>query len=321
MVGRILGLSLAAALLSAGWATAAEESYPSKPITMILPFGAGAASDTVARLLAERASEVLGTTFVVENKPGATGALAAREAAQAAPDGYSIMISSNSAHAANVHLYQTLHYDPVTDFAPITGITRNPLVLVTRAGLPVEDLESFLEYAQNADEELIFGFGNSLSLATPHLLMLETGFDAVEVSYGSVPDMVLDLLGERIDFGFADPFLAADHITAGTLRPLGVTSAARLASLPDVPAIAEVVPGYEMVGWIAAFAPAGTPEAIVEKLNAAFVEVLERPETEEYLTSLGMQGFATTTAELRAWVPRQVDLWGEVLQAAGVEKQ
>jgi len=321
MTGNLIRLLLTAVLASALPAAVFAQAYPSKPIRIVVPFGPGSATDTIARKLIDRVGASLGTTFIIDNKPGANGLLAAREVVKSAPDGYTIIVSSNSAHAANAYLYKDLGYDPVKDFTPITGLTTNPHVFVVRSSLPVQNLKELIQYGKDNPGKLNFGAGNTGSLANASLVKSMAGFTATEVSYKSPPAAVIDLLGGRIDFLSVDYFIVNEHIRAGNLRALAVTSKTRLKALPNVPTVAETLPGYELNGWVAAFAPAGTPPEIVAKLNKAFVEVIKSPEFEQYMLEQGMQGFATTPAELGAFQRDAVTKWADVLKKAGVERE
>ncbi len=297
------------------------QAYPSKPIRIVVPFGPGSATDTIARMLLDRAGKTLGTTLIVDNKPGANGLIAAREVVGASKDGYTIIVSSNSAHAANQYLYKNLGYDPVRDFAPITGLTTNPHVLVVRSTLAVQSLQDLIRYGKENPGKLNFGAGNTGSLANASLLKSLAGFSAAEVSYKSPPAAVVDMLGGVIDFLSVDYFIVNEHIRAGNLRALAVTSKSRLKALPNVPTVAETIPGYELNGWVAAFAPAGTPADAIQKLNKAFAEVVRSPEFERYMEQQGMQGFATTPEELGVFQREQVAKWADVLQRAGVARE
>ncbi len=297
------------------------QAYPSRPIRIVVPFGPGSATDTISRMLGDKVGKTLGTTFVVDNRPGANGLIAAREVVAAPKDGYTIMVSSNSAHAANVYLYRNLGYDPVKDFMPITGLTTNPHVLVVRADLPIHTMKELIQYGKDHPGKLNFGNGNTGSLANASLVKTMGGFTAADITYKSPPAAVTDLLGGRIDFLSTDYFIVNDHIKTGRLRALAVTSKTRLRPLPDVPTVAETLPGYELNGWVAAFAPAGTPPEIVAKLNKAFVEFVNSPDFQQYMDQQGMQGFATTPEELGAFQREQVVKWAEVLQKAGVERE
>jgi len=302
-------------------AHAQAQAFPTKPIRLIVPFGAGAISDGVARFVAERAGKSLGTTFIIDNKAGANGSIGAREAARAAPDGYTLIVSSNSAHAANVHLYKELGYDPVKDFVPITGLTRNPHLLVVRSTLPVNTVAEFIAYGKANPGKLNWGTGNTGSLANGALILSKAGITGLRVNYKSQPQALTDLLAGRLDFMTIDYFNVVEHLKAGTLRAIGVTSTTRLGAVPNVPPVSDTIPGYEVIGWIALFAPAGTPPDIVAKLNKAFTDVLRSPEVVDFMEKQGMQSFPTTPAELGAFQKQQIVQWGEMLTLGGVEKE
>ncbi len=321
MLARIISISLIGAVLAAASTSTFSQTFPSKPIRVMVPFGPGAPSDAVIRYMADRATKMTGAVFVIDNRVGANGMLAARETAKAAPDGYTIMISSNSAHAANVYLYKELGYDPVKDFAPITGLTKNPHVLVMRSSLPAQNLKEFIEHAKANPGKLNFGAGNTGAIGIAGLLMSTTGFTAQAVSYKSPPPAVLDLVAGRIDFTSIDYFVVAEFIKTGQLRALGVTSTTRLKALPDVAPIADTYPGFELLGWLATFAPAGTPPNIVAQLNKMFTDVLKTPEAEDHFERQGMQIFASTPEVLGAFVQEQIVKWRDVLTNAGVERQ
>ncbi|MSQ18364.1 MAG: tripartite tricarboxylate transporter substrate binding protein [Betaproteobacteria bacterium] len=318
---RLAPMLFAAFALAIPMQSAYAQAYPAKPIRVMVPFGPGAPSDAVIRYLADRVTKATGTVFIIDNRVGANGMLAARETAKAAPDGYTMMISSNSAHAANVYLYKDLGYDPVKDFAPITGVTKNPHVLVIRSSLPAQNLKEFMEYGRANPGKLNFGAGNTGAIGNAALLMGIGGFTAVSVSYKSPPQAVLDLAAGRVDFTTIDYFVVAEFIRSGQLRPLGVTSTTRIKALPNVAPISDSYPGYELLGWLATFAPAGTPPNIVAQLNKMLTDVLRTPESEEYFERQGMQIFASTPAVLGTFVQEQIVKWREVLSKAGVERQ
>ncbi len=315
------GALFASVVLPGMPALAQAPAYPSKPIRIVVPFGPGSATDNISRMAAEKAGKSLGTTFVIDNKPGANGLIAAREVVGAPKDGYTIIVSSNSAHAANAYLYKNLGYDPVKDFTPVAGLTINPHVLVVRADLPVRNMAELIAYGKANPGKLNLGNGNTGSLANASLVKTMGGFTATDVAYKSPPAAVTDLLGGRIDFLSTDYFIVNEHIKSGRLRALAVTSKTRLRPLPDVPTVAETLPGYELNGWVAAFAPAGTPPDVVAKLNKAFTDFVNSPEFQQYMDQQGMQGFASTPAELGAFQKAQVALWAEVLQKAGVQPE
>jgi len=316
----IAAFALAATALTLP-AAAQAQAYPNKPIRVLVPFGPGAPSDAVIRWLSDRVTRATGVQFVIDNRVGANGMLAAREAAKSAPDGYTMMISSNSAHAANMYLYKDPGYHPVRDFAPITGVTKNPHVIVVRSSLPVNNVRELVAWGKANPGKLNFGAGNTGTLAIAHSLMGAGGFEAQAVQYKSPPNAITDLVAGRIDFSTIDYFVVSEFIRTGQIRPIGITSASSIKALPQAEPVGATFPGFEILGWLATFAPAGTPPAIVGHLNKLFTDALRTPEAQEHFERQGVHIFASTPAELGEWVAGQVVRWHEMLSKAGVERQ
>ncbi|ARP91818.1 hypothetical protein CAL14_17260 [Bordetella genomosp. 9] len=316
-------LAAALALVLAGVSSAqAGDDFPSRPIRMVVPFPAGSATDVMARYMGERVGRLLGQTFIVENKGGAQGSIAAADVSRAKPDGYTLLVGTNTTQSANVHLFKTLPYDPSRDFAAITQFSTNPLVLVVRHDLPVTDVRSFLDYAKARPGQLNYGVGNSGSLVAAQMLKEQAGIDAVDVPYAGTPQAMNDMLAGRLDFMITDISVTRSHIEAGKLRALGVTPRQPSAVLPGVPPLAQAgLPGYEFVAWGGLFAPAGTDPAIIDKLNRAFVQVLSNQETAAYFGQYGLQPTPRTPADFSRYVADQTVLWGKLLAAAGQQKQ
>ena len=317
MLLRMLALVwLAAAPLS----SFAQTPYPSKPIRVVVPFGAGSNTDNLARRFAEKTGPALGTTFVVINKPGANGLIAAQEVMAAPNDGYTIMMSSASAHAANAYLYKSLGYDPVADFSPISGVTINPAVIVVRADLPVQNVKQLIEYGKANPGKLNIGSGNTSALASVSLLRSMGGFTGIDVPFKSPPDVISELLAGRIDLMSTDWVLVKPHVTSGKLRVLGVTSKARMPGLPNIPTVAETIPGFELNGWVAAFAPAATPPEVLAKLSKAIGDWINAPDFQKYAEEQGMIGFATSPADLAKFQREQIRHWSDVFARAGIPR-
>src|SRR3954464_9524313 len=263
---------LVTALLAATMVPAmAQDKWPSKPITYIVPFGAGGTTDVLARLVTLKAGPALGTSFVIENKPGAGGGMGSDFTAKAAPDGYTIQGGTISSHAINVSLYTKLPYDPVKNFTPITMIGSMPNVLVVRADSPYKTVQDVIATARAKPGSINYassGSGTSQHLSGVFFEQL-TGTKLVHVPYKSSAESLTALLsGQGADMVFENLAPALPHIKAGKLRALGVTSEKRSAALPDVPAITEMLPGFSITSWQAIFAPAGVPQPIVEKLSS-----------------------------------------------------
>jgi tripartite-type tricarboxylate transporter receptor subunit TctC len=306
--------------LLAACALTAHAQYPTKPVQVIISFTPASATDIVGRIVTAKLAEYWGQPVVNENRAGAGGAIGSAVVAKAAPDGYTLLINSN-AHSVNPAIYAKLPYDTTKDFTDIAPLSELANVLVVSAESRYKTLADLVGFAKANPGKLNFGAGNTGGLANAWLFMSTGGFSATEVSYKSPPAAVVDLLGGRIDFMSVDYFIVADHFRAGTLRPIGVTSKTRLKALPNVPPIADTLPGYELNGWTASFAAAGTPPELIARLNKAFTTVLTSPEVDEYFEKQGMQTFATTPEALGAFVKDQVGKWADVLSKAGVQRQ
>ena len=324
LVARVSGVATAAllaAVLSFHATPASAQAYPNRLIKLIVPFPAGTATDTEARFLADKVGAALGQKIIVENKAGANGNLGATEAARAQPDGYTLYLATNSTHSANVHLYNKLPFDPVADFTPIARLTRNPLVFVVNSSFPAKDVREFIAYAKANPGKLSYGTGNTGSMAAAQLVKSMAGIEAVKVSYPGTPAAITDLLGGRIEFVITDVAVTREFIAAGTLRALGVTTSQPVASLPQVPTMAAAgLPGYEFAAWSGLFAPAGTPDAVVETLNRAFTAAMSSPEATKFFGDIGLEPDTSTAAGLAAHVKAQTELWGRIIRESGLEK-
>lgn len=322
-IGRGLTLALGLGLMGLMACTApsaAADPWPSRPVMLVVPFPAGSATDSVARKLAEGWSAAFHQPFIVENKPGADGIIAARAVARAEGDGHTIFVTTNTTHSANPNIYTALPYDPEKDFAAVGGIMKIPMVLAVRANSPANDLASFVKLAK--EKHLSFGSGNTSSRGAAELFKARVGASMLHVPYRGTPQAITDLLGGSIDFMFPDPSSAAGPIQGGQLKLLGVASAQRLNQYPNVPTIAESgYPGFEMVAWVGAFVPAKTPHEIVTQLNAELNRILARPDMLAYFDTIGAQVYATTPAELLAYAREDRTRWAHIVDIAQIEKK
>ncbi|MDB5620038.1 tripartite tricarboxylate transporter substrate binding protein [Tardiphaga sp.] len=300
---------------------AMAQDYPSRIIKLVVPFPAGSATDVEARFLADKVGATLNQKVLVENKPGANGNLGASEAARAAPDGYTLYLATNSTHSANVHLYNKLPFDPVADFTPVARLTRNPLVMVVNKDFPAQDLRAFITYAKANPGKLSYGTGNTGSMAAAQLVKSMAGIDAVKVSYPGTPQAITDLLGGRIEFVITDVAVTREFIGQGSLRALGVTTPVKVASLPDVPTMSDAgLNGYDFAAWSGLFAPKGTPDAIVQRLNKAFSDAMTTPDAKTFFAGIGLEPNTSTPDGLADHVKAQTDLWGRIIKESGLEK-
>lgn len=298
-----------------------SDDYPMRAITMVVPFPAGSTTDAMARFLSAQIEDELAYPLIVENKAGAQGSIAASYVSRAKPDGYTLLVGTNSTQAANVHLFEKLPYDPAKDFAAITQFTMNPLVLVTRPDLPVQSLSELLEYARENPGKLNYGVGNTGSLAAVQMLREQTGIDVMDIQYPGTPQAITDLIAGRLDFMITDISVTRAYIEGGQLRALGVTPITASRALPDVPTFdAAGLPGYDFVAWGGLFAPAGTDSAIIERLNKAFVKALSSPEAAEFFEKQGQEAWPSTPDEFTDYVSEQTDMWGALLEAAQYPK-
>lgn len=321
----LAGLCGAASFLAAALAASpaqAQDKWPSRPITYIVPFAAGGTTDVLGRVIANRLGPALGTTVVVDNKPGAGGNIGSDFVAKAAPDGYTILGGTISSHAINVSLYPGMPYDPVKSFQPISLIGTLPNVLVVNAASPYRTLDEVIAAARAKAEALTFGSsGNGTSQhLSGELFQSMTNAKMLHIPYkGSAPAMQA-LLGQQVDLVFENILAAVPLIQSGKLRALGVTSATRASSLPNVPTLAEAgLPGYEIVSWQAVFAPAGTSQPVVQRLASEIGKIIRDPEVSARLAGMGVEPSGAGPAELGALQKSEVAKWAKLIKAAHIK--
>ena len=312
-------LVFAAALLAA--LTAHAQNYPTRPVKLIVPFPAGSATDQVARVVGHELQQALGQPFVVENKAGAQGAIAAAEVAKAAPDGYTLMLTTNTPHAANPSLFKKLNYDPVKDFTPITRYGTTSFMLMVRPDFPAKDLKGFIAHARSQPGKLSAGYGSAGSQVSVAMLKQLGKLDIVEVPYKGIPQTVTDTMGGSLQLTFVDMANALAQAKGGKLRGLAVTNGKRSALAPDMPAIAEELPGYEIIAWFALMAPAKLPEPIVQRLHETNMKALARPEVKEKFALVGTDVAPLAPAELGKFIQAEVAHWAKLVKLAGIQPE
>ncbi|HSB98273.1 MAG TPA: tripartite tricarboxylate transporter substrate binding protein [Burkholderiaceae bacterium] len=309
-----------AAVLAAACGSAA--AYPDKPVTFIVPFAAGSATDPLARALGQSITETTKQAVVVDNKAGASGMLAAQAAARAQADGYTVLITTNTTHAANEHLYKKLPYDPVKDFAPVTGLGKGGQVLVVAAGSPHKSVKELVDYAKKNPGKVTFGSGSSSSRVAGELFQQMAGIELLHVPYKSNPLAITDLLGGQIAMMITDTSTGVPQIKAGKLKALGVSTTKRLPMLADVPTIDEAgVKGYDMGYWFAAYVPANTPAPVVTRLNELLQAGLKTPAAKAFFETSGGEPFPTTPEQLAKFQAEEAGKWGRVIKKAGIEAE
>jgi tripartite-type tricarboxylate transporter receptor subunit TctC len=314
-------LSAVALILSTSAALAADV-YPSKPITFIVPFAAGSATDQLARALGQSITTETKQPVIVDNRAGASGMMAAGAAAKAPADGYTVLITTNTTHAANEHLYKKLPYDPVKDFLPLTGLGKGGQVLVVRADSPYQSVADLVADARKRPGKLSFASGSSSSRVAGEMFKQLSSTDILHVPYKSNPTAITDLLGGQVDMMITDTATGLPQIKGGKLRALGVSTDKRLSLLPDVPTIAESgVKAYDMGYWFAAYVPAATPPAVAKRLHELLVNGTRSAAAKTFYQGAGVEPWTTTQEELSKFQASETVKWGKVIKAAGIEPE
>ena len=299
---------------------AAAQNYPTKPITIVVPFAAGGTTDILARLVGQHLSTELGQPVVVENKAGAGGNIGAAFAAKAAADGHTLFMGTVGTHAINASLYKKLPYDPIKDFAPLTRVAMVPNLLVAHPSQPFKTVQEMIAYAKANPGKINFGSpGNG---ASPHLsgelFKSMTKVDMVHVPYKGSAPAVSDLLGGQISIMFDNLPSVIPHVRSGKLRAIAISTAKRSADLPDVPTIAEAgVPGYEATSWFGMFAPAATPKPVLDKISAALGKVLANAEVKKKIDDQGGEPANETPAQFADFIQKESLKWGKVVKESG----
>jgi len=304
-------------------AARAQGAYPDRPIRLVLPFAAGSATDIRARLFGAAIAADWGQPVVVENRGGANGFLAAEAVARATPDGYTLLFTSNSTHGSNPALFRRLPYDPIADFAPVTLIGSAPNFVVVNLALPVRTLRELIELARARPGRLNFASGSASSRAAGELFKAMARVEMTNVGYRANPQALTDVIAGNAQVMFADSTTATSQIREGRVRALAVTSRERAPTLPDIPTVEEAggLPGYEMINWAAVYAPAGTPPAIVARLNAEFAAVAARPAVRDRLREDGTEPRTTTPEELGRFTESEIAKWRGIVAAARIEPE
>jgi tripartite-type tricarboxylate transporter receptor subunit TctC len=314
----LLGAALALAPL-----LGQAQSFPEKPITFVVPFAAGTATDQIARALGNVITAETRQAVVIDNRAGASGFIASQFVAKAPADGYTVLITTNTTHAANEHLYKKLPYDPVKDFAPVAGLGKGGQIMVVNPASNVKSVADFIALAKKEPGKLSFGSGSSSSRMAGELLQQMADIKLLHVPYKSNTLAVTDLLGGQIDMMITDTATGLPQVKGGKLRALGMSSASRSPLAPDVPTIAEAgVKGYEMGYWFAAYAPAKTPPAVVKRLNELLVKAAKSDSAKTaFYEPSGTEVFTTTPEELAKFQAGESQKWGRIVKAAGIEAE
>jgi tripartite-type tricarboxylate transporter receptor subunit TctC len=315
-------LAAAAMAAIAAASGAAAQTYPAKPIKFIIPFGAGSSTDVVGRLIAAPLSQALGQPVVVENKPGGDGVIAGAEVKRAAPDGYTLLLATNSPLSVGPHLHKQPPYDPVADFTAISHVGYYSFFLITNPTVPAKTLPELIAHVKANAGKLNYATGNTTSLVSSALFARLAGLDMTHVPYKTEPPAVIDLLSGQTQVMIASFSPIGGHIRDGKLRAIATTMPTRSSLLPDVPSIAELgFKDFPVVPWAGIVGPAGMSKDVVDRLNKEIVAILAKPEVKEQMDRQAFAVSSSTPAELAQNIKDRVVSWGQVMKAAGIEPQ
>jgi putative tricarboxylic transport membrane protein len=309
----IIGVALLSRALRA-------DDYPSRPITFTAVFGPGSASDTICRIIADKLGSALGQPIVVEDRPGADGAVAALYVHHATPDGYTLLMGTNSPLSADPFLHKDINYDPIKDFVPVTRVGSFTLMLVVDPKLPIHSVKELIDYAKANPGKLTYASGNAAGIVGMETVKRWAELSILHVPYKSTPPAIEDIIAGRVSMMFADFTTALPHVTAGTLRPLAVSRIKRSSLFPDLPTMDEAgIKGFNMDAWAGLVAPTGTPPEVVKKLNVALRKVIDSPDVQAKFKNVGFEGFSSTPEELGAFMKAQLGEWGKMVKDANIQ--
>ena len=298
------------------------QAYPSKQLTFIVPFIAGSATDQQARVIAQGITESTGIPVVIDNKVGASGFIAAQAVASSAPDGYVVLVSTNTTHAANEHLFKKLPYDPVKDFEPVTALNKGSQILIVNKNFPANNMKELIALAKKNPGKYTFGSGSSSSRLAVELFQQMAGIQLLHVPYKSSPLAINDLIAGNIDLMIVDAPNSLAQIKANNVRGLAVSGSSRNPLAPELPTIAEAgLQGYDMSYWTAAWVPAKTPKAIVDKINQLMVAASKLDPAQKFYTSTGSERYTTTPDGLAKFQASETNKWGLIVKEAKIDKE
>jgi tripartite-type tricarboxylate transporter receptor subunit TctC len=317
MIRLVLALIIAVAALPAS--VRAQPDYPSRPVRVVVPFAAGGGADVIARVVAQKLGERLGQGFFVDNRPGAAGNIGTDIAAKAPPDGHTLLVIGPN-HTTNPHLFAKLPFDPVKDFVPVSLLTAAPYILLVTPELPVKTFPELLALARAKPGQLAYGSAGNGTAGHLAMELIKTtaGIDLLHVPYKGSPPMLTDLMGGQVALGFDNVLSASPHIAAGRLRPVASSGSHRSPTLPDVPTIAESgLAGFEVTVWQGLLAPAGTPEAIVDRLGREVRAALAEADVRERMAGLGVEVIGSDPDAFAGFIARDIAKWEPVIRASG----
>jgi len=317
---RRLCLILIAAATAMFSAALYADDYPTRPITFVNPFGAGSASDTLCRIIADKFGPAIGQPIVVEDKPGVDGAISAQFVHHQAADGYTLLMATNSPLSADPFLHKNVNYDPIKDFTPVTRVGSFTLMLVINPKLPIHSVKELVDYAKTNPGKLSFASGNTAGIVAGNTLAKWAGINILHVPYKSTPPALEDIIGGRVSMMFADFTAALPHVSSGALRALAVTRIKRSSFFPDLPTLDEAgIKGFNLDAWAGLVAPAGTPPEIVTKLNSVLRPIIDSPEAQAKFKNVGFEAFSSTPDDLGDYIKLQLGIWGKMVKDANIQ--
>jgi tripartite-type tricarboxylate transporter receptor subunit TctC len=317
-----LTLLMAAGATQAMTDTSFADDYPSRPVTVLTPYAAGSATDTAARLIGKYLQDALGQPFVIENREGAIGMIAAEACSRANPDGYTLLLTSNSTHSAAPGLFKKVPYDPIKDFTPIARIGSFPSFIAVTNDLPVKSMQELVAYARANPGKINAGYGNSTGRITTETFKRRLNLDITPVAYRSNPAAVTDLMAGHVQMGVPDFSTGLPMLKAEKIRPLAVLTKERDPTLPDVPTLNEtVMPGYDLLAWTGIFGPAGMPQKAVDTLAKPIEAALSKPEVRDRFRDAGVEIFWIGPAGFSDYVKTELVKWTTLIKSAGIEPE
>ena len=316
---------IAAAALSVGALFAhgaVAQTYPTGPVTVVVPFAAGSGTDAVARVVMQKLSDQLKQPVVIDNRPGASAQIAALYVAKAKPDGYTLFMTTNTSHSANPGLYKNLKYDPIRDFTPIARIGELPFILAVNNNVPAKTLQEFIDYAKANNGKVSYATPNSTSLVASETIKRMAGIDALAIPYKSSPQAMTDLIGGQVQMYVVDLGSGMSMLQAGKVRPLATTTAAKLKLFPSIPPVAQTVKGFDLTSWNGVLGPAGMPKDIVEKLSKELQVAVADKEVQQKLAQLGFEVSPSKTPdEFAKYVADQLAHWTSLIKQANIQQE
>ena len=315
---------LAGLMVAACTATSAQaqSNYPTRNITLVLPFAAGSGTDTTTRIISKELGVALNTGMIVDNKSGANGSIAASFVARAPADGYTLFVTTNTTHSANPYLLKIMSYDPIKDFTPIARTGDLPFVLVINPDIPANNVAELIALAKKDPGKYTYASGSSSAIVSGATFAKLAGIDLLHVPFRSSPPALTEVIAGRLSMMFVDTLTALPHINAKSLKALAVTTKKRSALLPDLPSMDEAgVKGFDITSWQGYLGPANMPKDVVLKLNTEIRKIIDRPEIKKELADRGMEAFSGTPEEFDAFLKDQLVVWEKLIKDAGIEKQ